>query len=439
MKIVFLLHNAYGIGGTIRTTLNLAAALADRHEVEIVSMMRHRAHPRFALDPRVGLVPLVDTRADSADLRNPQYAEPSRVFPATEKRYRQYNRLIDTRVEEYLRHSDADVIFGTRPGINVYLARFGPRRALRIGQEHLSHDVHSKRLRADLARHYGGLDALTTTTRADAAVYRARMPLPGVRVLAVPNSIPEPAVRPSDGTAKVVAAAGRLVPGKRYDLLIEAFAQVAAKHPDWRLRLYGGGAEHDRLARLVDELGLTGTVRLMGMHSPIEDEFAKASIVAVSSDAESFGMTIVEAMRCGVPVVSTDCPLGPAEIIRDGIDGRLVPVGDSDALATALCELIADDAERRRMGAVALEASARFDPVPIAHRYEQLFAELAETRRERARERERAAARARLRSLAGRLRLLGVARTALRAARRLSRRSLTPATALAPPAPRAPR
>ena len=57
----------------------------------------------------------------------------------------------------------------------------------------------------------------------------------------------------------------------------------------------------------------------MGPHSPIEDEFAKASIVAVASDAESFGMTIVEAMRCGVPVVSTDCPLGPAEIIEDGV------------------------------------------------------------------------------------------------------------------------
>lgn len=96
MKIAFLLHNAYGIGGTIRTTLNLAAALADHHEVEIVSMMRHRENPRFTVDPRVRLIPLVDIRPDSADARDPLHAEPARVFPAAEKRHHQYSRLRST-------------------------------------------------------------------------------------------------------------------------------------------------------------------------------------------------------------------------------------------------------------------------------------------------------------------------------------------------------
>ncbi|MFB7110835.1 glycosyltransferase family 4 protein [Streptomyces sp. NPDC056291] len=398
MKITFLIHNVYGIGGTIRTTLNLAAALADRHEVTIVSMLRHRARPWFAIDPRVTLVPLVDTRENSADAVDPLLHQPAEVFPAAEKRYRQYSRLTDQRAEQYLRACDADVIIGTRPGVNVYLARFAPPRALRIAQEHLTHDAHTKKLRAQLARHYRGLDALVTTTEADAAVYRARMRLPGVRVLAIPNGVPDHGLPPADPGAKVIAAAGRLIRGKRFDLLIEAFADIAAQHPDWKLRIYGAGAEKDHLQKLIHVHDLGDRAALMGAVSPIEAEFAKASIVASASDAESFGMTLVEAMRCGVPVVSTDCPLGPAEIIHDGVDGRLVPTGDRQALATALHDLITDEPTRRRMGRAARRAAHRYDPAHIIHTYEDLFADLAASRPSRAWQR----AKARWRGRAGR-------------------------------------
>ncbi|MEU8686468.1 glycosyltransferase family 4 protein [Streptomyces sp. NPDC048611] len=399
MKITLLLHNAYAIGGTVRTTLNLAAALAGRHDVEIVSMLRHREVPRFTVDPRVRLVPLVDTRVGSADMADPLFGEPAQDFPLAEKRHHQYSRLVDVRAAELLRTTDADVLIGTRPGINVYLARFGPRRALRIAQEHLRHDAHSKRLRTELAHHYRTLDAVVTTTEADAAVYRARMPLPGVRVLAVPNIVPAPDGPQSEGTSKVIAAAGRLVRGKRFDLLIEAFSAVAAKHPDWRLRIHGGGGERAQLQSLIDGLGLGGNAELTGPRSPIEAEFAKASIVASASDAESFGMTLVEAMRCGVPVVSTDCPLGPAEIISDGTDGLLVPRGDGRALAGALLTLIEDPERRRTMAERARQSSHRYDPEPIAERYQVLFGELRSTRGRRAWQRTVGRARARARRL----------------------------------------
>ncbi|WNZ14489.1 glycosyltransferase family 4 protein [Streptomyces sp. 11x1] len=388
MKIVFLLHNAYAIGGTVRTTLNLASALADHHDVEIASMARHLEEPRFEVDPRVTLVPLVDIRPYSPDLRDPAQAQPATDFPTEDKRHRQYSRLTDLRVREYLACCDADVVIGTRPGINVYVSRFAPRRALRIAQEHLRHDAHSKQLRKVLARHYRTLDAVVATTRADAAVYRARMKLPGVRVMSVPNIVPEAQVAPSDVTAPVIAAAGRLARGKRFDLLLEAFARVAAKEPDWQLRIYGGGKQQERLEGLVQELRLTDRAHLMGPHTPIEEEFARASIVVSASDAESFGMTLVEAMRCGVPVVSTDCPLGPAEIITDGVDGRLVPVDDPHALAEAILDLTADPSLRRAMGRAALASAHRYDPAPIATKYEYLFAELRETRLQRTWERE---------------------------------------------------
>jgi glycosyltransferase involved in cell wall biosynthesis len=361
VKIVFLIHNVYGIGGTIRTTLNLATALADRHQVEIVSMLRHREMPRFEVDPRVTVVPLVDIRADSADAADPMITEPAAVFPAAEKRYRQYSRLTDRRAEEHLRRSDADVIIGTRPGVNVYLARFAPARALRIAQEHLTHDSHSTKLRAELARHYAGLDAVVTTTEADAAVYRARMRLPGVPVLAVPNSVPEPAGPPSDGTARVVAGAGRLVKSKRFDLMIDAFADVAAKEPDWALRIYGGGPDRERLQGLIEDRELGGQVTLMGARSPIEAEFAQASIVVSASDAESFGMTLVEAMASGCPVVGSAVG-GIPFVVRDGVDGVLVTPGDPVALARALASVVTDPVRAAELGAAGREsARTRWD------------------------------------------------------------------------------
>ncbi|WP_369244755.1 glycosyltransferase family 4 protein [Streptomyces sp. R41] len=378
MKISFLLHNAYGIGGTITTTFNLAHALAERHEVEIVSALRHREHPTFTLDPRVSLRPLVDLRQEE---RHPLHLRPARVFPRGEYRYRQYSELTDQRLGECLATIDADVVIGTRPGLNVHLALQAPRHVVRIGQEHLTLDNHPPRLRNTLRRAYRGLDAITTVTEADAAVYRRKMRLPGVRVETLPNSVPDPALPAADGNAKVVVAAGRLVPVKRYDLLIEAFAVVAAERPDWQLRIYGRGEQHDRLRQLIADLGLWNNVFLMGAVAPMEAEWVKGSIGAAASSFEPFGMTIVEAMRCGLPVVSTDCPYGPGEIIQDGVDGRLVPVGDRDALGAALLELVRDDDRRRDTGRAALENARRFSPGPVVEQAERLFAEAVSARR----------------------------------------------------------
>ncbi|MFI7141372.1 glycosyltransferase family 4 protein [Streptomyces massasporeus] len=377
MKVSFLIHNAYGIGGTITTTFNLAGALAERHDVEVVSVLRHREHPHLVLDPRVRLRALVDLRKE-AD--HPLHQRPAKVFPPAEYRHHQYSELTDQRIGECLAALDADVVIGTRPGLNVHIARQAPQHVLRVGQEHLTLDNHSPRLRTALRRAYRRLDVITTVTEADAAAYRRRMWLPGVHVEALPNSVPDPALPPADSTAKMVIAAGRLVPVKRYDLLIEAFAPVAAAHPDWQLRIYGKGEEQPRLRELIERLGLWNNVFLMGAATPMEAEWAKGSIGTAASDFEPFGMTIVEAMRCGLPVVSTDCPYGPGEIIQDGTDGRLVPVGDRDALTAALLDLVGDDERRRRMGRAALDNARRFAPGPVVAQAERLLETAAAAR-----------------------------------------------------------
>lgn len=382
MRISFLLHNGYHIGGTIRTTFTLAAELAERHEVEIVSVFRHRDEPILGVPAGVTLRHLVDLRKNSPgyDGEHPDFGRPARVFPRGDGRWKQYSALTDARIGAHLASVRADVVVATRPGLNVQLARQAPRGPVLVGQEHLILDGHSYRLRRDIAHEYALLDAVTTVTEADARAYRA-LALPGVRVDAVPNSVPAPGVPPADPAAKVVVAAGRLTPVKRYDLLIDAFADVAAARPDWKLRIYGTGDASDNLkktlARQIERRSLGEHVFLMGTAHPMEPEWAKGSLAAVTSRRESFGMTIVEAMRCGLPVVSTDCPHGPGEIIEDGVDGRLVPVDDTAAVSAALLALINDDEGRARAAKAALVASERFDPVRIAARHEAIWAELA--------------------------------------------------------------
>ncbi|MFJ6700511.1 glycosyltransferase family 4 protein [Streptomyces sp. NPDC091272] len=378
MHISFLLHNAYAVGGTIRTTFNLAQTLAEQHDVEIMSVFRHRDEPSMSPPEGVRIGHLVDQRKQSPgnDANLPEHALPARVFPAGDSRHYQYSRLTDQRIGAHLQELKTDVVVGTRPGLNVHIARQARHDTVRVGQEHLTLDSHRYRLRRELRYRYALLDAVTTVTEADARSYRTRLRLPGVRIEAMANSIPAAALPPADGDSKWVVAAGRLTPGKRYDLLVRAFAQVVAVRPDWKLRIYGDGVSAPALRRLVQELRLHNHVFLMGIADPLEAEWPKGSIAAVTSDLEAFGMTIVEAMRCGLPVVSTDCPHGPREIIRDGVDGSLVPMGDADAVARALLALIEDEALRKRMGRAALENSARFDPGQIAERHAALFADL---------------------------------------------------------------
>jgi glycosyltransferase involved in cell wall biosynthesis len=384
MKIAFLINNAYGIGGTIRATANLSGAFAERgHDVEVVSVHRSQDAPRLAFDPRVTFTPLVDTRAGSPGYEGDHELtrRPTTMFgySLTEP----HTALQDHRIAEYLTGTDADVVIATRPDLNGYLARDGRHsRCLRLGQEHLSLAAHREQVREDQNAAVLGLDAFLTVSEADAAAYRAALPRARTRIMCLPNSVPAPDVAPATLDSRTIVAAGRLIPVKRYDRLVTAFAKVAAEHPDWTLRLYGRGVRKAALRELIDELGLYDRVFLMGAVSPIETEWAKGAVAAVSSDMESFGMTIVEAMHCGVPVVATDCPHGPAEIIDHERDGLLTPLsGDADALADALKRLIDDEPLRRRLGAAAREKARAYAPDAIAARYETLFEELTRARR----------------------------------------------------------
>ncbi|MBR8745239.1 glycosyltransferase family 4 protein [Nocardiopsis sp. MG754419] len=387
MKIAYLINDMYGIGGTVRTVANQAAALSARHEVEIVSVFRHRADPVLPVPAQVSLRPLVDIRQQGDQETGvggrPLYEGseraglPPMLFPPEDSRGATHSRLTDDRLEEYLATTDADVVVGTRPGLNVVIARAAPERLVKVGQEHLTYEQHSDELLHVMATEYPSLDAFVTVTEADARTYSERMPLPGVRLLSIPNSVPAPPFTINGHNTRTIVAAGRLAPSKRHDLLVQAFSMVSDEFPDWTLRIYGRGSRRGALGRLVGSLGLQDRVWLMGPHPRVEEAWAQGAFAAVTSSEEPFGMTIVEAMRSGLPVVSTDCPHGPASIIRDREDGLLVPNKSAPGIAEGLARLMGDDELRRRMSAAALSDSERFDPVNVVRRHEELFHDLA--------------------------------------------------------------
>ncbi|MGW9557347.1 glycosyltransferase family 4 protein [Nocardiopsis sp. NPDC055551] len=387
MKIAYLINDMYGIGGTVRTVANQAAALSARHEVEIVSVFRHRADPVLPVPAQVTLRPLVDIRQKDDQATGvggrPLYEGSERaglppiLFPPEDGRGSTHSRLTDDRLEEYLATTDADVVVGTRPGLNVVIARAAPNRIVKVGQEHLTYEQHSDELRQVMAEEYPHLDAFVTVTEADARTYSERMPLPGVRLLSIPNSVPAPPFTVNGHNTRTIVAAGRLAPSKRHDLLVQAFSMVSDEFPDWTLRIYGRGSRRGAIGRLVGKLGLQDRVWLMGPHPRVEEAWAQGAFAAVTSSEEPFGMTIVEAMRSGLPVVSTDCPHGPASIIRHQEDGLLVPNKSAPGIAEGLAHLMGDDGLRRRMSAAALSDSERFDPVNVVRRHEELFHDLA--------------------------------------------------------------
>lgn len=184
--------------------------------------------------------------------------------------------------------------------------------------------------------------------------------VPRSQIAVIPNFVRTPPAANGAAREPLVVGIGSLKDCKGFDLLIDAFAAVARAHPDWRLAILGEGPRRPELTRRIEELGLRDRASLPGAVRDPDAWLRRAGLFVLSSRYEGFPNVLLEAMANGAPVVAADCPSGPREIIRHGVDGLLVPPEDPEALAGALWRLVEDDAERARLGARAADVADRF-------------------------------------------------------------------------------
>jgi len=353
MKIRYMLLHAYGMGGTIRTVVNQANAMAEAgHDVEIVSAVRRRTKPQFAIDARVRLSALVDQRdgvvSDSLARKVWRRAR-GKIVPYGEFAAEYFTERVEAAVIDYVSSLTDGILVTTRPALNLISARRGSRKVVRVAQEHMNLAAYHPAVREQIARHYGRFDVIAVLTETTRAEYRAV--LDRTPVVRVPNAVHMEHRKHSDQSNPVVIAAGRLVPQKGFDLLIPAFAAVAAAFPEWTLRIFGTGPSQRRLQEGIDEHGMGGRIRLMGRSDRIHEELAQASIYALSSRIEGLPMAMIEAMGHALPIAAFDCPTGPADVLTHGKDGLLVPPRDVEALAAGIEQLLNDPARRAEIAA----------------------------------------------------------------------------------------
>ena len=174
----------------------------------------------------------------------------------------------------------------------------------------------------------------------------------------------------------LITAMGRLTYQKGFDLLLQAFEKIADAHPHWQLMILGEGELRKDLERQRDELGLTKRVHFPGLVVNPFPVLQSSSLFVMASRYEGFPCALLEAMACGLPVVYTNCPSGPSEIIREGIDGLLVPNGDVAALSAAMDRLMSDVAERQCLGSRGPEVLERFGSDKVIAQWEALFARI---------------------------------------------------------------
>ena len=359
---IFIFINTLSSGGAARVAVNLAGEWTDMgRTVTILCSDRGLRPPVFPLPPGVRCLHL-DLRGDSHGLLDAAFRNVWRL--------RRLRRVIETEAPDLL------LSFLDRNNVlSVLATRALPRRVPVIISERT--DPHGRSIGTlwGVLRRltYPWADCLVVQTDHALAFFTGRARAKG-RV--IPNPVfPTEAVEPVPVRARNrVVTLGRLDWVKGHDLLIEAFARLAPEHPDWDLAIHGDGPEQPALQERIRALGLVDRICLAGSRTDVAACLAEADLFVLSSRVEGFPNALAEAMAAGLPVVSFDCASGPSELIRDGLDGILVPPGDVVALGAAMGRLMADPGERSRLASRAPEVLTRFSPTRIMELWEAALA-----------------------------------------------------------------
>jgi glycosyltransferase involved in cell wall biosynthesis len=185
----------------------------------------------------------------------------------------------------------------------------------------------------------------------------------------VPNSI-------SDCEAKRAIALGRICKQKQYDVMLKIWQKVVEKNPDWKLSIFANGGNPEDLKNLAKELKIENNFEVYPTTKEVEKELVKSSIYLMTSKYEGFPLVLLEAMRCGLPVVSFACKCGPKDMINNGIDGFLVEPGNEKDFEEKINFLIENENSRKQMGKAASENIQRFSEEKVMQKWMDLFNKL---------------------------------------------------------------
>lgn len=358
MKIAYCIHALNLSGGIERVLTTKANYLADvlGYEVHIITA-RQKSRPEFF--PLSGKIARHDLDAND------------RMFLF------KYRKRLDSLLREI------------RPDITVTVCDNGlyavtgcTDGSVKAGEFHFSHE---KFLMKYGTNAFGRLYAAFRTRRLENAVRKLdrfvvltqadRNDWIKVRpdVEQIYNPLPFVSEKFSPLTRKRCIAAGRLEIQKNFKDLITVWKAVDGRHPDWTLSIYGEGSLKAELQNLIDDMGLQGKVILEGGTSRMREELLDSSCLVMSSRFEGFPMILLEGLATGLPIVSYDCPKGPAEIVTPGENGYLAKVGDTDTLARGICSVISDESLRRRFGAESGRRSSGFTLEKTMARWDSFF------------------------------------------------------------------
>lgn len=378
MKIVYLYTTLVTVGGADRVVTEKANYLAETlgHEVYIVTDSQNGRKPVFPLSDKVRHIDL-NVNFDK------QYHHGLAVRAYY---YFSLMRLYKKRLTSLLDEIKADIVITTLGRDLDFLTKLKDG-SKKVGESHIAkqytRNFHLLEARGfpykQIATYWRRkqekavreLDAFVVLTQYDAESWEQ---IKTAEI--IPNSLPFYTEESSSLDKKQIITVGRLSEQKGFDLLISAWSRIAKQHPDWELHLYGEGELENELRRSIAQNGIEDSFFI---HKPVKDikeKYLESSIYVMSSRFEGFGMVLIEAMACGVPCISFDCPHGPSYIIKDGEDGILVKNGNVEKLADAISSLIMDKERRMAMGKAAKRNIARYSQENIMQQWENLFKKL---------------------------------------------------------------
>ena len=243
-------------------------------------------------------------------------------------------------------------------------------KAALVYERHASMRLNGSKIQTFLMQLGGFLyDKVVVLTRYNLSEWKRQ------NVTVIPNPLSIYPDKVSSLTNKKAICVGSISHNKGYDLLIEAWEKVALNYPDWEVNIYGKG-DATIYQKMIDDKGLTKQIRFCGPTSDVQSKYLDSSLFILPSRSEGFGMVLIEAMACGLPCVSFDCPCGPRDIIEDGVNGYLATPENSKDLANKIFRILKNKENMQHMASHSRTVLVKYGIETIAKSWDSLFSTL---------------------------------------------------------------